>query len=213
MNNSPNVFLDPHLHRFQVNVINESHENSVQSQGDPDTQRYEETSFAKDATKRLHVSYRSGTQETYDRFFQNGDTAKTDGSFHPYDTHSNTYYLKTFGHNTMDVVPKIDYYQNTGSIRGAKMNRPSLMDIHEHLAKNITVTSGSVDKLNKADGNSEEAEFLKEEETKGIVKFGWMKGVLVRCMLNIWGVMLFIRLSWIIGQAGIGRFLWHLPVL
>uniref|UniRef100_A0A670YZA7 Solute carrier family 12 member 1 n=1 Tax=Pseudonaja textilis TaxID=8673 RepID=A0A670YZA7_PSETE len=204
MNNSPNVFLDPHLHRFQVNVINESHENSVQSQGDPDTQRYEETSFAKDATKRLHVSYRSGTQETYDRFFQNGDTAKTDGSFHPYDTHSNTYYLKTFGHNTMDVVPKIDYYQNTGSIRGAKMNRPSLMDIHEHLAKNITVTSGSVDKLNKADGNSEEAEFLKEEETKGIVKFGWMKGVLVRCMLNIWGVMLFIRLSWIIGQAGIG---------
>ncbi|ETE71469.1 Solute carrier family 12 member 1, partial [Ophiophagus hannah] len=204
MNNSPNVFLDPHLHRFQVNVINESHENSIQSQGDPDAQRYEETSFAKDATKRLHISYRSGTQETYDRFFQNGDTAKTDGSFHPYDTHSNTYYLKTFGHNTMDVVPKIDYYQNTGSIRGAKMNRPSLMDIHEHLAKNITATSGSVDKFSKADGNSEEAEFCKEEETKGIVKFGWMKGVLVRCMLNIWGVMLFIRLSWIIGQAGIG---------
>ncbi|KFV01304.1 Solute carrier family 12 member 2, partial [Tauraco erythrolophus] len=26
----------------------------------------------------------------------------------------------------------------------------------------------------------------------------------VRCMLNIWGVMLFIRLSWIVGQAGIG---------
>jgi len=23
-------------------------------------------------------------------------------------------------------------------------------------------------------------------------------------MLNIWGVMLFIRLSWIVGQAGIG---------
>ncbi|KFP72011.1 Solute carrier family 12 member 1, partial [Acanthisitta chloris] len=36
------------------------------------------------------------------------------------------------------------------------------------------------------------------------VKFGWVKGVLVRCMLNIWGVMLFIRLSWIVGQAGIG---------
>ncbi|KAG8145036.1 hypothetical protein E2320_013414 [Naja naja] len=173
------------LWRFQVNVINESHENSIQSQGDPDAQRYEETSFAKDATKRLHISYRSGTQETYDRFFQNGDTAKTDGSFHPYDTHSNTYYLKTFGHNTMDVVPKINYYQNTGSIRGAKMNRPSLMDIHEHLAKNITVTSGSVDKFSKADGNSEEAEFRKEEETKGIVKFGWMKGVLAQVILLI----------------------------
>ncbi|XP_015671707.1 solute carrier family 12 member 1 [Protobothrops mucrosquamatus] len=201
MNNSPNIFLDPRLNRFQVNVINESHENSIQSQGDPDP-HYEETSFAKDVTKRLRISYKSGTQETYDRLFQNGDTAKTDGSFHPYDTQSNTYYLKTFGHNTMDVVPKIDYYQNTGSIRGVKMSRPSLMDIHEHMAKNITVTS--VDKFSKADGNAEEAECRKEEETKGIVKFGWMKGVLVRCMLNIWGVMLFIRLSWIIGQAGIG---------
>lgn len=26
-------------------------------------------------------------------------------------------------------------------------------------------------------------------------------------MLNIWGVMLFIRLSWIVGQAGIGMYL------
>lgn len=24
-------------------------------------------------------------------------------------------------------------------------------------------------------------------------------------MLNIWGVMLFIRMSWIVGQAGIGK--------
>ncbi|KAI8478409.1 hypothetical protein Bbelb_438630, partial [Branchiostoma belcheri] len=36
------------------------------------------------------------------------------------------------------------------------------------------------------------------------IKFGWIKGVLVRCLLNIWGVMLFIRLSWVVGQAGIG---------
>uniref|UniRef100_A0A674AT08 Solute carrier family 12 member 1 n=1 Tax=Salmo trutta TaxID=8032 RepID=A0A674AT08_SALTR len=68
----------------------------------------------------------------------------------------------------------------------------------------------------------------------GTVRFGWIKGVLVsrdglhwgrvrrvlgsgdgwvtlgvrrvlvRCMLNIWGVMLFIRLSWVFGQAGWG---------
>lgn len=86
-----------------------------------------------------------------------------------------------------------------------------------------------------------------EESSGGIVKFGWIKGVLVsrenklpcyqsemisstsgvkmfynravygcslityvlcvqvRCMLNIWGVMLFIRLSWVFGQAGIGE--------
>lgn len=37
----------------------------------------------------------------------------------------------------------------------------------------------------------------------GILKFGWIKGVLIRCLLNIWGVMLFLRLSWVVGQAGI----------
>lgn len=134
MNNSPNVFLDPSSNRFQVNVINESHDNTVSGQGDPDPQRYEETSFAEETNNRLRVNYRSGNQ-LYDSFFQNGDTAKADGSFHPYNTHSNTYYLKTFGHNTMDAVPRIDYYRNTGSISGVKMNRPSLMDIHEELVK------------------------------------------------------------------------------
>ncbi|XP_062998797.1 solute carrier family 12 member 1 isoform X2 [Elgaria multicarinata webbii] len=206
MNNSQNVFLDPSPNRFQVNVINENHDNTVQSQGDADSQGYEETSFANDANNRLRVSFRPGNREGYDNFFQNGDPAKADGSFHPYDTQNNTYYLKTFGHNTIDAVPNIDYYRNPGSISGVKMSRPSLMDIHEQLAKNIAVTSGSVDKFTKAESNGgEETESNKEEETKGgFVKFGWMKGVLVRCMLNIWGVMLFIRLSWIIGQAGIG---------
>nr|CAD7616907.1 unnamed protein product [Timema genevievae] len=27
----------------------------------------------------------------------------------------------------------------------------------------------------------------------------------MRCLLNIWGVMLFLRLSWVIGQAGVGE--------
>ncbi|KAI8434431.1 hypothetical protein MSG28_012465 [Choristoneura fumiferana] len=37
------------------------------------------------------------------------------------------------------------------------------------------------------------------------VKFGWIKGVLMRCLLNIWGVMLFLRLSWVVGQAGVAQ--------
>ena len=39
---------------------------------------------------------------------------------------------------------------------------------------------------------------------KAPTKFGWIKGVLVPCLLNIWGVMLFLRLSWVVGQAGVG---------
>ena len=36
-----------------------------------------------------------------------------------------------------------------------------------------------------------------------VIKFGWVEGVFMRCLLNIWGVMLFLRLTWVIGQAGI----------
>ena len=34
--------------------------------------------------------------------------------------------------------------------------------------------------------------------------FGWVRGVLFGCLLNIWGVILFRRLAWVVGQAGIG---------
>jgi hypothetical protein len=46
-------------------------------------------------------------------------------------------------------------------------------------------------------------------DNEGIVKFGWIKGVLIRNLLNIWGVMLFLRLSWVVAQAGIGKFYCH----
>lgn len=42
-----------------------------------------------------------------------------------------------------------------------------------------------------------------DSESEGGIKFGWIQGVLMRCILNIWGVMLFLRLSWVVGQAGI----------
>ncbi|ELK05442.1 Solute carrier family 12 member 1 [Pteropus alecto] len=208
LNNSSNVFLDSvssNTNRFQVNVINESHENSAAVDNNPDPPHYEETSFGGEAQNRFRISFRPGNQECYNDFLQNGEAAKTDASFHAYDSHTNTYYLQTFGHNTMDAVPKIEYYRNTGSVSGPKVKRPSLLEIHEQLSKNVMVAPGSADRVANGDRMSgdEQAE-NKEEEKSGAVKFGWVKGVLVRCMLNIWGVMLFIRLSWIVGEAGIG---------
>jgi len=42
------------------------------------------------------------------------------------------------------------------------------------------------------------------EVAKGkVVKFGWIEGVYMRCLLAIWGVMLFLRLTWVMGQAGL----------
>lgn len=39
------------------------------------------------------------------------------------------------------------------------------------------------------------------------IKLGWIQGVLIPCLLNIWGVMLFLRLSWVVAEAGVGK-LW-----
>ena len=46
-----------------------------------------------------------------------------------------------------------------------------------------------------------EAGEVDNDEESGL-KLGWIKGVYVKCLLNIWGVMLFLRLSWVVGQAG-----------
>uniref|UniRef100_A0A8C7WBN3 Solute carrier family 12 member 2 n=1 Tax=Oncorhynchus mykiss TaxID=8022 RepID=A0A8C7WBN3_ONCMY len=159
--------------------------------------------------------------------FQNGDTVMSEGSLHSstggqhhyhYDTHTNTYYLRTFGHNTIDAVPNIDFYRQTAAPLGDKLIRPTLSELHDELDKGLFPLSAdhslsvsfclqepfedgfaNGDELTPA----EEAAAKEASEPKGAVKFGWIKGVLVRCMLNIWGVMLFIRMSWIVGQAGI----------
>ncbi|XP_072258498.1 solute carrier family 12 member 1 isoform X3 [Pyxicephalus adspersus] len=202
MNNSHHTFSDTDPispTRFQVSVVNEGYDNPA-CEGDKDPPQYEETSFAGE-DNRLRMNYGPGNREMFNNILHNGDTIKTEVGFHPYDSHNHTYYMKTFGHNTMDAVPKIDYYRNTGSVSGIKKNRPSLAEIHEQLSKDVAVSPGSI---SNGEGVVNEEEQNVEEQKGGFVKFGWIKGVLVRCMLNIWGVMLFIRLSWIVGQAGIG---------
>ncbi|KAJ8398255.1 hypothetical protein AAFF_G00428250 [Aldrovandia affinis] len=112
-----------------------------------------------------------------------------------------------FGHNTLDRVPRIEFYRNAGSVSGHRIVRPSLQELHDVFQKNDALaTPDTVDEMDESDGtpNDDVESVAPEQDKGGIVKFGWIKGVLVRCMLNIWGVMLFIRLSWVFGQAGIG---------
>lgn len=72
------------------------------------------------------------------------DTAKSDsvslhstgtGHTHISDSHSNTYYMRTFGHNTIDAVPNIDFYRQTAAPLGEKLTRPSLSELHDELDK------------------------------------------------------------------------------
>lgn len=39
----------------------------------------------------------------------------------------------------------------------------------------------------------------------GHIKLGWVQGVLIPCLLNIWGVMLFLRVAWVVALAGVGQ--------
>lgn len=76
---------------------------------------------------------------------QNGDTVMSESSLHSstgggqhhyhYDTHTNTYYLRTFGHNTIDAVPNIDFYRQTAAPLGEKLIRPTLSELHDELDK------------------------------------------------------------------------------
>ncbi|XP_041838113.1 solute carrier family 12 member 1 [Melanotaenia boesemani] len=115
--------------------------------------------------------------------------------------------ISAFGHDTLDRLPSIDFYRNAGSLSGHRAVRPSLQELHDVFQKNgaISVPDTLQDDGEKSDGvPSEDLESAMPSEDIGLIKFGWIRGVLVRCMLNIWGVMLFIRLSWVFGQAGWG---------
>ncbi|KAL6479577.1 hypothetical protein MHYP_G00130100 [Metynnis hypsauchen] len=115
--------------------------------------------------------------------------------------------VSAFGHDTLDRVPNIDFYRNPGSVSGHRAIRPSLQELHEVFQKNGDLNiPDTVDDEEGSDvlQNDDIEAIVPPENSAGVVKFGWIKGVLVRCMLNIWGVMLFIRLSWVFGQAGVG---------
>lgn len=95
-------------------------------------------------------------------------------------------YDKTLGQLTREALPKLDNYRALDSLHAAY--RPTMDELHNNTFH---------EKPRKTDEDDEPV--LKGK----VIKFGWLEGVLMRCLLNIWGVMLFLRLSWVIGQAGI----------
>ncbi|XP_007945504.1 solute carrier family 12 member 3 [Orycteropus afer afer] len=123
-------------------------------------------------------------------------------------THGSTLYMRTFGYNTIDVVPTYEHYANSALPGEPRKVRPTLADLHSFLKQEGShlhalafdsrpsheMTDGLVEDEAGADGKKDAGE---------PVRFGWVKGVMIRCMLNIWGVILYLRLPWITAQAGI----------
>ncbi|XP_053611514.1 bumetanide-sensitive sodium-(potassium)-chloride cotransporter isoform X2 [Plodia interpunctella] len=103
-------------------------------------------------------------------------------------TATDTKYGKSFRHFTREALPRLDNYRNVLSLHAAP--RPTLDELHNA-------------SLSRKPGQAIEKDLVTPTMGSSQVKFGWIKGVLMRCLLNIWGVMLFLRLSWVVGQAGI----------
>ncbi|CEF69408.1 Solute carrier family 12 member 1 [Strongyloides ratti] len=80
-----------------------------------------------------------------------------------------------------------------------KEGRPTLHDlIKKNIDEDITgnILSGNITTPKRIDSES----IHEDEKFQG---FGWVKGVLLRCILCIIGATLYMRMSWIAGQAGI----------
>lgn len=86
---------------------------------------------------------------------------------------------------TREALPRLDHYKNCVQA----MKRPSLGELHGE----------------PSEGKDGDPEAPSPNEMGGShgVKLGWIQGVLIPCLLNIWGVMLFLRLSWVVAQSGI----------
>nr|XP_031536467.1 solute carrier family 12 member 3 isoform X3 [Vicugna pacos] len=134
--------------------------------------------------------------------------AAYDNSHPSHLTHGSTFYMRTFGYNTIDVVPAYEHYANSTLPGEPRKVRPTLADLHSFLKQegshlhalafdsrpNREMTDGLVEDETGTNG---------EKNPEEPVRFGWVKGVMIRCMLNIWGVILYLRLPWITAQAGI----------
>ncbi|XP_044787823.1 solute carrier family 12 member 3 isoform X5 [Bubalus bubalis] len=134
--------------------------------------------------------------------------AAYDSSHPSHLTHGNTFYNRTFGYNTIDVVPAYEHYANSALPGESRKVRPTLADLHSFLKQEGShlhalafdsrpsheMTDGLVEDETGTNG---------EKNPEEPVRFGWVKGVMIRCMLNIWGVILYLRLPWITAQAGI----------
>ena len=45
--------------------------------------------------------------------------------------------------------------------------------------------------------------FEQKQQLDSLKRFGTFDGVVVHCLLTIWGIMLFLRLGWMVGHSGI----------
>uniref|UniRef100_A0A3B4WYN6 Solute carrier family 12 member 10, tandem duplicate 1 n=1 Tax=Seriola lalandi dorsalis TaxID=1841481 RepID=A0A3B4WYN6_SERLL len=102
-------------------------------------------------------------------------------------------------YSTLDLVPQLENYASTLPHQKSR-SRPSLEALRKAFDVRFSTSGNHISQQLVNIIGHEESQGPQE---KAPVRFGWVTGVMMRCMLNIWGVILFLRLTWIISQAGI----------
>ncbi|XP_031418369.1 solute carrier family 12 member 3 [Clupea harengus] len=111
------------------------------------------------------------------------------------------------GYDTLDAPPQYAFYSNT-EVAGRRRFRPSLFQLHSNQEDDgcpppLYEEPGAGEGQGASTENPEDEEKAAKPPAEP-TRFGWVQGVTIRCMLNIWGVILYLRLPWITAQAGIG---------
>lgn len=99
---------------------------------------------------------------------------------------NDNFYFDSVCERMVEVFPNITHYKDEPPNR----KRPSLAELHE---PKVSQFAPRLSKTTELTVSSHHSTF----------KLGWIQGVLIPCLLNIWGVMLFLRMPWIVAHSGI----------
>ncbi|KAI0982994.1 hypothetical protein GJ496_007089, partial [Pomphorhynchus laevis] len=90
----------------------------------------------------------------------------------------------------IDKLPNLKFYRAADSITGNALKRPTIVELR------------AVSRKSTIPEQIKDCENIKNQPKK-IVKLGWFTGVMVRDLLALFGAILFLRLPWVMGNAGI----------
>ncbi|XP_026992858.1 solute carrier family 12 member 4 isoform X1 [Tachysurus fulvidraco] len=134
------------------------------------------------------VDYRDTGQDGYSG---HGDTVSSDG-------HGNHKEDVPFLSNTDSAAKRNDFYDRNLALFEEELDiRPKVSSLLSRLVNYTNITQGA-----KEHEEAESADASKRKMPKS-PNMGTLMGVYLPCLQNIFGVILFLRLTWIVGTAGV----------
>lgn len=194
--------------RFQVNRVDQGDDSpegrraSEEPDGAQHANGHATVSFVDDAQHPMgkQVQFSVGLGSPNDEGGGGGEESALGGNMST--VNYGTTNLKSFRNvQTLERLPHQDHYRNVMSIEGAMAVRPTLADLHEQ--QKVNGASGITDLRHFMGERYQSLDVEVKPSAAPRAKFGWIKGVLMRCILSILGTMLYLRVSWMTGEVGI----------